>query len=76
MTSFALQEAVGPLLLTSGDALPKHFKLDPHRVDQNQSVCVSGSWLDISSQNGFLFNQLGFRSTKCLFSVTIPLKCH
>ncbi|XP_047959737.1 uncharacterized protein LOC125205002 isoform X1 [Salvia hispanica] len=34
-------EAVGPVL-TASDALTKHFKLDPYRVDQNQSVCVSG----------------------------------
>ncbi|XP_011086507.1 uncharacterized protein LOC105168222 isoform X1 [Sesamum indicum] len=33
-------EAVGPML-TSNDALTKHFKLEPHRVDQNQSVCRS-----------------------------------
>ncbi|KAK4402830.1 hypothetical protein Sango_1023700 [Sesamum angolense] len=32
-------ETVGPML-TSNDALTKHFKLEPHRVDQNQSVCV------------------------------------
>ncbi|KAL0421318.1 UNVERIFIED_CONTAM: hypothetical protein Slati_3154700 [Sesamum latifolium] len=32
-------EAVGPML-TSNDALTKHFKLEPHRVDQNQSVCA------------------------------------
>ncbi|KAG6429608.1 hypothetical protein SASPL_107660 [Salvia splendens] len=33
-------EAVGPVL-TASDALTKHFKLDPYRVDQNQSVCRS-----------------------------------
>ncbi|KAH6815638.1 RNase H family protein [Perilla frutescens var. frutescens] len=33
-------EAVGPVL-TANDALTKHFKLDPYRVDQNQSVCRS-----------------------------------
>ncbi|KAG8366196.1 hypothetical protein BUALT_Bualt17G0051400 [Buddleja alternifolia] len=34
-------EAVGSMLAPS-DALPKHFKLDPHRVvDQSQSVCRS-----------------------------------
>ncbi|KAL8518952.1 hypothetical protein ACS0TY_010057 [Phlomoides rotata] len=33
-------EAVGPVL-TANDALVKHFKLEPHRVDQNQSVCRS-----------------------------------